>query len=78
MGLMNHSCYRIKIKAVILLYYFIEDLEQKNTETKKIILKNKENFEKYFEKLEDDKDNSDLTEKKNYILYELVRLENDC
>lgn len=77
MTLLNHTCIGIKNKAINMLYCFFEDIEQREQEIKTLLLGNKANFEKFFEMLSNGM-NEDLTEKKNYILYELARLENMC
>jgi len=78
MALLNHSCARIKIKAVAVLFYFFVDLEYKVDAVKLLLLTNKNNFENYFIKGYTCINDADITEKKNYILYELERLQNIC
>jgi hypothetical protein len=74
MSLLNHNCVRIKHKAIHLLYYFFVDLDIREKNVKSILLANKDNFENYFERLQEN--DSDILEKKTYILYELERLQN--
>jgi len=78
MSLLNHQCIRIKFKAVHILYHFFDDLERRETCIKTLLLANKNNFELYFNKLPENSTDSDITEKKTCILYELERLQNIC
>lgn len=72
---LNHPNMKIQIQALYILYYFLSDLESKDLKIKKILLANKANFEKYFN-LKDSFYDESCQEKKNYILYEMERLEN--
>lgn len=76
MCLLNHSCIRIKYKAIQILHYFFIDLESRDKQIQSILIANKDNFEKYFNKFDDSTTDSDIIEKKTYILYELERLLN--
>lgn len=76
MSLLNHSCTKIKYKAVEILYYCFFDVENRSDIIKALLLANKLNFEKYFDKLIETYSDEDLTEKKNFILYELEKLSN--
>ena len=76
MGLLNHNCFRIKQKAIYILYYFFIDLDLREKSIQNILLANKNNFENYFDKLQDS--DCEVMEKKTYILYELERLPNIC
>lgn len=71
---MNHTCMKLRHKAIYILNYFFEDLEFKNKSIQNILLANKNNFENYFEKMSDG--DCHILEKKTYILYELERLQN--
>jgi len=64
MGLLNHSCLRIKEKALDILYHFFVDLESRDRKIQCILFKNKGNFEKYFLINLESTD-----EKKNFILF---------
>ncbi len=76
MSMMNHSCLKIKYKAVDILYYIFLDIEYREPMIKKLLLKNKLNFEKYFDcsilLFEDE----EIIQKRNFILYELEKLNN--
>jgi hypothetical protein len=74
MSLLNHSCVRIKFKAIQLLYFFFVDLDLREKNVKSLLLANKNNFENYFDRLQEN--DTDILEKKTYILYELERLQN--
>jgi hypothetical protein len=79
MSLLNHTCNRIKINAITILYNFFVDVDMRERNIKNILLKNKNNFEKYFNKLNTVENlEADVIEKKNCILYELERLQNMC
>ena len=77
MSLLNHNCLRIKLKALSVLYCFFSEIDYRNEKILNVFLKNKENFEKYFMKFLADSDvDSDISEKGNFILYQLERLQN--
>ena len=76
MSLLNHSCSKIKYKAVEILYCCFLEIEYRSDIIKTLVLANKENFEKYFDKLTEIFQDEDLIEKKNFILYELEKLKN--
>lgn len=76
MSLLNHTCSKIKYKAIEILYLCFFDIEYKSEVIKTLVLKNKLNFEKYFDKLTETFQDEDLIEKKNFILYELEKLKN--
>ncbi len=76
MSLLNHSCLKIKYKAIEIIYCCFLDIETKNNVIKSLFLKNKLNFEKYFDQITESFQDEDLIEKKNFILYELERLQN--
>jgi len=79
MSLLNHTCFRIKLKALNVLFYFFVDLEMKTEMIRCLLKANKVNFENYFCKIEEEcLNDADTMEKKNYILYELERLQNIC
>ena len=73
MNLLNHTCSRIKHSAIDILYLFFIDIDLINQKIKLILLANKNNFENYFMKM---LGNKDVSEKSNFILYQLERLEN--
>lgn len=78
MSLLNHNCLRIKLKALSVLYFFFSEVDSRNEKIKNLLIKNKENFEKYFSKfLADLQIDSDISEKGNFILYQLERLHNN-
>jgi len=76
MSLLNHSCTKIKYKAIEILYYCFLELEYRSDIIKALVLGNKNNFEKYFDKITEIFQDEDLIEKKNFILYELEKLKN--
>ncbi len=84
MGLLNHSCLRIKYNSINILYYFLSDIDIREQTIKNMLLKNKNNFEKYFSKLFNNYHTNlnseylDISEKSSFILYQLERLENMC
>jgi hypothetical protein len=73
----NGKYNKILIQATFVLHYFFQDIESKDKTIRKILHANKQNFYKFFEQ-NDEIFNSDpeMIEKKNFILYELERLEN--
>jgi hypothetical protein len=81
---LNNKSKKIMAQAIDVLYFFFLDIENKHQKIKNILHNNKQNFYKFFEKLEEtlssdveiNKNNPELSEKKNFILYELERLEN--
>ncbi len=75
MSLMNHTCLRIKVKAMTVLYHFFAEIDLRKEKIQIVLLSNKSNFEKYFTKLLSNED-SDVSEKGNFILYQLERLQN--
>lgn len=77
MSLLNHSCSKIKYKAIEILYLCFLDIEYRSDIIKALMLKNKTNFEKYFDKITELFQDEDLIEKKNFILYELEKLKNN-
>jgi len=78
MSLLNHNCLRIRIKALCVLYYFFSDIDSRNGKITNVLLMNKQNFEKYFDKFLNDPDvDSEMLEKANFILYQLERLQNN-
>jgi negative regulator of genetic competence, sporulation and motility len=78
MSLLNHSCNKIKLNALNILYFFFEDIEFRDIDIKNLLLNNKKNFEIFFDMLCMRIFSSEIYEKKNYILYELERLHNIC
>lgn len=84
MNLLNNKSHKIIAHAIDVLHYFFLDVENKDNQIKKILHTNKKNFYIFFDKIEDilsndhdfSHDNPDLSSKKNFILYELERLEN--
>ena len=77
MSLLNHSCSKIKFKAIEILHYYFMDLESRDDRIISLLLNNKVNFEKYFDKLNETNSDEDVIEKKNFILYELEKLKNN-
>ncbi len=78
MSLLNHNCLRIRIKALSILYYFFSDIDSRKEKIMNVLLMNKQNFEKYFTKfLSDPEVDSEMSEKANFILYQLERLQNN-
>jgi len=77
MSLLNHNCLRIKLKALSVLYCFFSEIDYRNEIILNVFLKNKEKFEKYFSKiLADSEVDLDISEKANFILYQLERIQN--
>lgn len=76
MSILNHSCLKIKYKAVDILYYIFLDIEYREPMIRKLLLKNKSNFEKYFETSMDIFVDEEIIQKRNFILYELEKLNN--
>ena len=74
---MNNKCLKIVYQAVDILYYFFVDVENKCRNIKLLLQKNKNNFYEFFQKHETFfMDNSEMSYKKSFILYELERLDN--
>jgi hypothetical protein len=73
---MNDECLKIKLESINLLYHFFVDVY--NEVIMKILLSNKQNFYQFFQELEKEltEENANLIEKRNFIYYELERLEN--
>jgi hypothetical protein len=65
---------RIKLKALNILYYFFLDLDLREKKIQNVLLVNKLNFEKYLNKVNVSED-SDISERVNFILYQLERLQ---
>jgi hypothetical protein len=74
---LNNKCEKIVCQAIDILYFFFLDIETKHKSIKMILHTNKQNFYNFFEKNEElILESSEMMEKKNFILYELERLEN--
>ena len=77
MVLLNSKCNKIIAESIDILYYFLYEIENRDSNIKKILHINKENFYKFFELYSIEFNNDqELEEKKNFILYELERLDN--
>ena len=76
MSMLNHPCLKIKYKAVDILYYIFFDIEYRDLIVRKLLLNNKLNFEKYFETSKEIFEDENIIEKRNFILYELEKLNN--
>ena len=65
------------MKALFVVYCFFSEIDYRNEKILNVFLKNKENFEKYFSKILADSDvDLDVSEKANFILYQLERIQN--
>jgi hypothetical protein len=74
---LNNKCEKIVCQAIDILYFFFLDIETKEKGIKMILHANKQNFYNFFEKNEElFSESTEMMEKKNFILYELERLEN--
>jgi len=74
---MNDECIKIKLESINILYYFFVDIH--NETLIKILLANKQNFYQFFTELEKElngEQNANLIEKRNFIYYELEKMEN--
>lgn len=74
---LNNKCEKIVCQAIDILYFFFLDIETKQKSIKMILHTNKQNFYNFFDKNEElILESTEMMEKKNFILYELERLEN--
>lgn len=74
---LNNKCLKIVFQAVDILHYFFVDVELKSRGIKLLLHNNKKKFYEFFEKHENFfLEDSEMSYKKSFILYELERLEN--
>lgn len=74
---LNNKCLKIVCQAVDILYYFFVDVETKCKNIKLLLHTNKKNFYEFFDKHDSFFiENSEMSYKKSFILYEIERLEN--
>lgn len=80
MSLLNNNCFTIKMKAISILYIYFSDFEQRNISILTVLLKNKNNFEIYLNRIslqiKEQAKFNEYSEKMSFILYQLVRLDN--
>lgn len=73
---LNNECHKIKLESLSLLKEFFVDIDSRIEKIKTLILTNKENFYTLFELNSVVFDSVESTEIKNFILYELERIDN--
>ena len=49
----NNDCQKIKFQSIKTIYHFFNDLENKKENIKKLLIKNKKNFDIFFESISD-------------------------
>ncbi len=72
---LNNDCHKIRLESLTLLHEFFVEIENADEIIVNIILDNKDNFYTMFEINEDIFTSIDATEKKNFILCELERID---
>ncbi len=72
---LNNDCYKIRIEALIILHEFFVDIDTLEESVIVLILDNKDNFYLMFDINADIFNTIDIEEKKNYILFQLERID---
>jgi len=71
---LNNDCYKIRIEALIVLHEFFVDIDTLEESVIVLILDNKDNFYLMFDINVDIFKTIDIEEKKNFILFQLERI----